>query len=216
MFMNSYIHLLEAVTILLVGVLAFQIYRCYKNFYLTQKSLSEYSNILQPAINAGVCDVPVLMPLGNFEANEEKQKVRSSKSVPNVSPTEINRAEEILNDYIGEFFTETHAVDISAFKVDQHEETIVMDTLPVSSFDHALNDSEGANEDVIEVIPVLNTPILPESFAEASNSPISVDDDLVITVANTSASNMDDGSDNIMSDKVVHAMLDEAKLVCVS
>ena len=41
-----------------------------------------------------------------------------------------------------------------------------------------------------------------------------LEDDLVITV--NAESNAGSPSDRVMSDKVVHAMLDEAKLVCVS
>ena len=42
------------------------------------------------------------------------------------------------------------------------------------------------------------------------------DDDLVITVMPQSKTTSGEADENIMSEKVVHAMLNEAKLACVS
>ena len=236
MFMNSYIHLVEASTLLLVCVLVLKIYYAYSDFYQSKQVSSDQSLVSQ---------LDRILPLAEkkpslaFESNkhysEEKRSVRASISVPNVKPTEISNAEEILNDYIGEFFTETKpTIDIQAYRADVSEtealnishqdEIIVMDTLPVGSLDVALNDSVSDNDESIEVIPVLNTLLLPElePALPVSNVPLlesdgknMSEDDSVITVASTQSSKLK-GADNIMSDKVVHAMLDEAKLVCVS
>ena len=43
-----------------------------------------------------------------------------------------------------------------------------------------------------------------------------VEDDSIIKVVSSQTSMTEGGEDKIMSDKVVHAMLDEAKLVCIS
>ena len=233
MFMNSYIHLLEASTLLLVFVLVLKVYYAYAEFYQTHKIASDQGLVLPVERTLPLAEKKSLLA---FEKSasiaEEKRSVRASIRVPNVKPAEISNANEILNDYIGEFFTETKPLDINAYRADVKEtaeikvpdqnEIIVMDTLPVGSLDVALNDSVSDNDESIEVIPILAKPLLSESALLGSNVPLLESDskilseeDTVITVASAQTSKLK-GSDNFMSDKVVHAMLDEAKLACVS
>jgi len=231
--MNSYIHLVEASTLLLVCVLVLKVYYAYSGFFQSQQTSSDQTPI--PHIDR-IIPLAEKTPSFVFESSnnysEEKRSVRASISVPNVKPTEISNANAILNDYIGEFFAETKPIDIQAYRADVPEidmlkssgedEIILMGTLPVGSLDADLSDSVSDNDESIEVVPILTKPLLSESALPASNVPLLESDskilseeDTVITVASAQASKLK-GSDNFMSDKVVHAMLDEAKLACVS
>ena len=152
------------------------------------------------------------------------QKALSS-SVSSLSSSEIKPSaysinkplsapESILHDYIGEFFMgsspETVA-NIDAYKVnDSHvaKEVAVKEvSATVREMDNFPEKTESSN-----VV----------SFDERSDNTkrleilVEEEDDSVITVMTNSKSASGSSSENVMSDKVVHAMLDEAKLVCVS
>jgi len=96
----------------------------------------------------------------------------------------------ILNDYIGEFF-DSPVADIGAFRA----------TASPSAVMAASNESShplSAEVEADNALPVLNE---------------EVDGEIIMVAEEASEANE---TEQVMSDKVVHAMLDEAKLVCAS
>lgn len=111
-----------------------------------------------------------------------------------VSAGPIKASEILLSDYIGEFFTEpVKAAEIMPFKA------AVTDAGAVKPVQTGGADAV-ATVDAVTVVE--------------STRPAELEDDLPITV--NADTNVGAPSDRVMSDKVVHAMLDEAKLVCAS
>jgi len=150
MFMNTFIHILEGITALLVLLLLFQVVRCYRAY----------------------------VPPSRYR---KPQPVNSHSPVL-VEKSAIGGSEAILNDYIGGFFAgtdDTH-VDIQAYKA------------PVSPL---FMEKESVEKVAVEK---------------------EIEEDSIITVMPSAAGETGRKTEKVMTDKVVHAMLDEAKLVCAS
>lgn len=255
MFMNSLIHLFEATTLILVGVLIVQVYRCYLNSTRMERAQSELSQVETSArrmsvrINIssssqGASPKPQLlvaeqdMSSAGTEIVDHCSASASDKNDDDapLSSQEANSNGQILNDYIGEFFSEPAQVDIQAYKrpieqeVSSAKETLEPEDLPIvqslassKGLDQLVPESESDEVIVVESQTKITPVILDEGVAEPDNLPVLtemasieelVEDDSIITVGPESDSS--DPSDKVMSDKVVHAMLDEARLVCAS
>lgn len=163
MFMNTFVHILEGATALLVLLLLFQVARYYRAY--TPSSLSDES----PSINPQSVSRPSVRP----------QPIGSSKPAV-VEPAVSGSSEAILNDYIGGFFADASNIstDLQAYKA------------PVSPL-----------------------------FVQKKSVDLEVEEleeDSIITVMSSASNEAGSDSEKVMTDKVVHAMLDEAKLVCAS
>jgi len=280
-FMTMFIHMLEVTTAVLVGLLAFQVYRCYQAYYqsLTLSGVDQENRLPVPtmatrlsALKASVVTAPLQTARVKVEQEPSLQPI-SSLSVSRQSISSLSKnhsvapSEKILNDYIGEFFNEEPKTDIQAFKTESSlmasvtdaksmaldeassnilveqaglavNEPILADELEVDAVKREIlanieTQKTLSEDEFIKVEQELLIPENPEtSYLEpviiestrALNVPtlidaISFDEeeaDSVITVIPLSSSQAGEPSDKVMSDKVVHAMLDEANLVCVS
>lgn len=151
---------------------------------LAEKTLIEKPRLVKESVTAlepsARETTPVIKP-------QSTQAFANLNAANGISAAPIKASEILLNDYIGEFFSEpVKAADIMPFKSAASESASTV----------------AATTDV----EVAQAP----GVAEQKE----LEDDLVITV--NAESNTGSPSDRVMSDKVVHAMLDEAKLVCVS
>lgn len=221
MFMNTYIQLLEVTTLILLGFLAFRVFQCNRAYYhelklskKVQPNDSEVSKVLSIKSASKVLDDLKVNNSSNshalpvMEVSSLSGKASSDNTVTN---HDSSKSSGVLSDYIGAFFTETITVDIEAFKADK----------VVEKLDH----SESSDE-IIEILPILRSSelitgpeliepaILSSTVNEARQE--SEDDDSVILVMTSTSSDASEADDKVMSDKVVHAMLDEARLACVS
>jgi len=273
-FMTMFIHMLEVTTAVLVGLLAFQVYRCYQAYYqsLTVQGVDQVSHLAVPTTATLISTLTTsIMTAAPQETMAQADEEPSQQSITyRVSPSE-----KILNDYIGEFFNEVPIADIQAFKAEptilnKAEPTILNNVADAKSFEldeasstifvdqvgQAVNEPVLVDEfeldagkrkalvgvkvqkslsedDYIKVEQELLTPVItdPSSLepviiesTRALNVPTLIDaisfdeegDDSVITVTPLSSGQTGEFCDKVMSDKVVHAMLDEANLVCVS
>jgi len=188
MFITTFIHVLEVATIFLVGLTAFQVHRCYQAFNEKASSPHAANSSHSPSVMKSIA-----------------QNVDKPLSAP----------ESILHDYIGEFFMDGSAEaveNIDVYKVNEHatvESVIMLEEVdaPVSMAENLSEKREGSN--------VVNFDERPDNTTRLEIL-VEEDDDSVITVMTSSKSASGNTPENVMSDKVVHAMLDEAKLVCVS
>ena len=188
MFTNMYIYVLEVVTALLVVATVVQVYRCSKSFYNTAQVSKVPSSVTAPATHPDIIE-----------------KTYSSSG-------------DILHDYIGEFFLESDSaagIQLKQYQVSEPTKVIPVKSVPLITT--AIIQESGVKERRDDIESVSNV----LSFDEPSEGLekkviVEDDDDTVITVMNSSEAPSGSNGGNVMSDKVVHAMLDEAKLVCVS
>jgi len=235
MFMSMVVHFAEFVMMSLVGIMSYRLYVSYmawknacafssastSSVIVTEKPLSfpsegddsEYQYVSK--VNVSPTTPTIKAPLSRIISDPlDDVKVKQSKN----SEAKIIQAEKksstILNDYIGEFFSESQAIDIDAYRAS---------TNPIDSARDLASSSEvkqneiATNHDYIKVEPYS---VVSDSLKEASpieesiptlNEFCDVESDSFITVATI---NSEIKSNNkVMSDKVVMAMLDEAKLV---
>ena len=139
MFMNTFVHFLEASVLVLVGFLVFQIYRCYQGFYqpasstahskLTQSKLaikspveanSEQNLLRRSLVSRLAVSSPELLEgstIGLLPESEASLEFASQPSPEVIAPSSHHA---ILNDYIGEFFAEpvAESLDIKAFRAE--------------------------------------------------------------------------------------------------
>lgn len=264
MFMNSLIHLLEVTTLILVGVLIVQVYRCYLNFTRAEQAQGELTQVeatvrsMSVRINissSGRTATPSLkqktdevlatdfkMPVTDAETTQLELKSRHAEKLDIDARSQepalvsksnlegVNSNGQILNDYIGEFFAEPERADIEAYKLESARGGSI-DDVPITPVESSVEMSEPlTDQDKDEVIvveshckiqPVIlesdeldldSLPILTE--IATIEEPEQLEDDSIITVM--SQHDNQQSNAKVMSDKVVHAMLDEARLVCVS
>ncbi len=175
MFINTFVHVLEVATALLVLLTAFQVHRCYRDFY----QAAQVPNVV----------TPVVAPLPRQVAEKP-----------------FSASDTILNDYIGEFFMETNhetVANIDAYKID---------AIDAPKLTAAIIPDKKENSNVLSFDERSDVVADNCSFENSLEN----EDDSVITVMPSSKTSSGEIDESIMSDKVVHAMLDEAKLVCVS
>ena len=229
MFMNTLIHFLEGTTLVLVGLLIAQVSRCYLNFVRmeqAQESLAESNctRTMSIRVNISSTDNCSPAPKINVKTDELALKELAPKEEPTVNTLETSiqpkssestSNDQILNDYIGEFFSEAVSPDIQAFKhFSVESQASEVEELPSV-------EPESDEIIIVESRSTISPVIIDESGFEDEDLPVlteiatsSLEDDSIITVAPANTGHQP--SENVMSDKVVHAMLDEARLVCAS
>lgn len=234
MFMSMVVHFAEFVMMSLVGIMSYRLYVSYmawKNAcafsstsasseIATEKAISlssegsdsECQNVTK--VNISLTRSTIKAPLSRIISDPlDVAEVKQSKN----SDAKLIQAEKksstILNDYIGEFFSESQAVDIDAYRAS----TAVDSVRDIENSSAVKQNVNVANHDYIKVEPFS---VVSESVKESSpieesiptlNEFCDVESDSFITVASINSEIK--SSNKVMSDKVVMAMLDEAKLV---
>ena len=191
---------------------------------------SEYLKVTKVSVKLSRSSMPADFP-GTRSEKPENLKSSDVSFEEGKSVTEAKKSSAILNDYIDDFFVESQAMDLSPFRASEPKKPVLApksiesvkstnESSPVSSNMHSevtkdefikveplyvVKDSSGSNgielNEIADGIPTLN---------ELSE----LDPDTFITVASMNSEVKT--SNKVMSDKVVLAMLDEAKLVCAS
>jgi len=136
--------------------------------------------------------------------------------LPNQIEKDYRTSGNILHDYIGEFFIDSADSAVANLKEYQVAETIKVEALKLTA---AIVEEADLKEVSVSKFEKRSNILCFDDRPETHSDkvPVEDDDDTVITVMTPST--VPSGGvvdDNVMSDKVVHAMLDEAKLVCVS
>lgn len=145
----------------------------------------------------------------------------------------------ILNDYIGEFFADSEVTPIDYYKADiatssgPEESSMPSDLVASSLFESTKlvsevsgnkrneKNSEADSDEMIVVEShariqpvILDNESTPAEREVSDEESLSYDEDSVITVESEASIKVSDSK--VMSEKVVHAMLDEARIVCPS
>jgi hypothetical protein len=147
------------------------------------------------------------------------------------APATDNKSSSILNDYIGEFFSETQVMNLEPYRATESKKALPINKssnfnlAPTSKSTSSINDLRSEDE----IIQVESTVIASNQVEDTKNlKSYSFSDDAIPTLNEFSDLESDSfitvalinddikNSNKIMSDKVVMAMLDEAKLVCAS
>jgi len=169
---------------------------------------------------------------------EHKAAASDSQSIVHSETTKIsgskasvidNKPATILNDYIGEFFSEPQVLNIEPYRATEPKNVKSINNLSVSKIKSS-STSEiiilKVDDEIIKVEPKALESSDLENTTDLKSFPIISDDiptlnefsDLESESFITVSSVDDDIKSNnkVMSDKVVIAMLDEARLVCAS
>jgi hypothetical protein len=177
----------------------------------------------------------------NDEVNNAFEKKTSIKKLNIQTSNKVTAVEKkssaILNDYIGEFFAEHQKMDIEPFRVSgsqaikeiQAVEKKIKNNVELTS---SLKTNENKFDDeVIKVEPlfIVSDSLSRSGVFDENKFSKTLEDDAAIPILNelselesdtfitvASINNEIKNGNKIMSDKVVLAMLDEAKLVCAS
>ncbi len=227
MFMSTVVLFVEFIMMSLVGIMLYKLYISYKAWknsrVFSAPSSSFKVSIRIPSFERQRANTASVLTDEStlVKCNLDNKRLEVSKV--NVEAKE-NKPTSILNEYIGEFFSETQALDIEPFRSTETIKTSPLHTLADQKVASLSVNEFQADDDIIKV----------ESHGACTNFNKSVDisskiiegiiptlhefsdleTDTFITVASI---NDDIKNDNkVMSDKVVMAMLDEAKLVCAS
>jgi hypothetical protein len=238
MFTNSIIHLFEVITLIMVGAFVVQLSRCYLHF-----SRATVADGLGDSVSTRA-NAPSMKVIVNISSSGREPSVVPDDSSKKISEAPLNQVPgctasiisedsshgQILNDYIGEFFAESVPANIDQFRSSSNP-IIEREVIPQEPFAQSeQNEAECLDEiivvegqDVAEGKEKIQAVILEKESSGLSDLPVLreivptesvMDEDSVITVANVSLDKASEGK--VMSDKVVHAMLDEARLVCSS
>tara|TARA_R110002167_G_scaffold25824_10_gene89243 strand:- start:1485 stop:2207 length:723 start_codon:yes stop_codon:yes gene_type:complete len=236
MFMSIVVHFAEFVMMSLVGIMLYKLYVSYMSWknacafsastgsaILTNQAIS-YSSEVSDSESLTVMKV-------NLDLARSKPVVPASQITSDVSgavkakqcqisDTKILQPEKksstILDDYIGEFFSEPQPLDIDAYRVSTQAIEGASERDVTTSLAENMNENK-SDEGYIKVEPFF---IVPDSLKQASkvdevvptlNEFCDAESDSFITVASMNSEVKT--SNKVMSDKVVMAMLDEAKLV---
>lgn len=177
-------------------------------------------HILEVAVALLLLATAVQLVRCNRTFNKEKQTPLMSTAIisEKAKPVEksYGKSANILHDYIGEFFVdETINDELEAYKnADVAKTSIASQAAVVSAVTANSQMKSNALDSNNERSNILS---FEERVEITSDKVLSEDeDDSVITVLNSSHAPDGVADENVMSDKVVHAMLDEAKLVCAS
>jgi hypothetical protein len=192
MFTNIYVHILEVLAALLVVATAVQLFRCYRSSYKAHQTSNALTSVT-----------------ANIPKNIEKSHRTSGN---------------ILHDYIGEFFTDETIDDETVgdgaiageLKTYQNAEVINLKSISHAKLTAEIIKVATEKEVILENLRERSNIFSLEGRADVTPDITfsQEDEDTVITVMTSSNSPASIVDDKVMSDKVVHAMLDEAKLVC--
>lgn len=191
MIISTIIHGLEIATVLLVGLMSFQITRCYRQYATDAGSSSVLKPVDVKQTDVRENDTEITIAESNSTLREVPQ--------PLVEKTPASSA--ALNDYIGGFFAAEPETDLNAFKAEVEapieQEKLSDSTVTVSKEQLA----EFKAPETIE--PILINPV----------RVVDLDEEDTFIVVEAGSVEAADKKENVMSDKVVHAMLEEANLV---
>jgi len=191
MIISTIIHGLEVATVMLVGLMAYQIFKCYRNYKASSEAKGEQS----ASVNSVIDSEEVLVAPEREAQTQAHAQVSEPESASNA----------ILNDYIGEFFgsSETSSADIQAYKAVTQPAYVAPEEAQNQPEAITVSKEQLASFKAPETIePILVNPVRVVDLDEEDTF-IVVEDDSIQT-HNKNA--------NVMSDKVVHAMLEEANL----
>lgn len=218
--MNFIVHLLEVITLVLIGLLFVRLSHCYRAFSRAA-CLDDISSVSSVHSVRVVINIPA-----SVEQDAKRDAFGSEKASHETLPVSVASEEsvvenfsneQVLNDYIGGFFPEP--------LVNHQDTSIKASELGLSVPGNApLTHADSTEEESDEIIVVDEsykiTPVILKDHGHVVGEPVVTevaaeqDEDSVITVIGSNDSTKP--GNNIMSDKVVHAMLDEAHVVCPS
>ena len=189
MLMATFIHVLEGITVLLVGAMSLQVFKCYAEFIETgQFGRADLSMHINSKLATSPASYERSEPRRGADLFRKHNPASSTEArrVNKTSPAVVARAQhlprtssttvEILDDYIGEFFT---------------------DAEPPKTLHN---------------IPTLEARVSDDMVSERFIAQRNEVDEEVILVAEQSVEQTPQ-STQVMSNKVVRAMLDEARTV---
>ena len=205
MIISTIIHGLEVATLLLVGLLTYQLVRCYRAFYAGSESAQIQNSDVDARAQAEIEEPGIVVE------EPSASTLAASESV-SLEQEQTSASKEILNDYIGGFFAEASVPDLQAFKADTQvtpdTTASTADVEPLEPLETVAVSKEQLAEfrapETIE--PILVKPVRVVDLDEEDTFIVVEDEDV----------ECHSGNDNVMSDKVVHAMLKEARLVASS
>ena len=222
MFMSTVVHFVEFIMVSLTVIMLYKLYTTYKNWvtvsvFSAKSAIKKDSVAIKPKEENNFSNVESGHDSDYLSAN----KICVSEVESKLVAQEIKPA-SILDDYIGGFFTETTSVDIDAYRSD--ESVLPTSVLP-KAVEPLSSECSPKSEPIDDVIKVQhstlhNTLVInKDSDLIEQGSPklkdfSDMEADSFITVASVNDEQKD--NNKVMSDKVVLAMLDEAKLVCAS
>lgn len=241
MFMSLVVHVVEFLLMSLVGIMLYKLYSSYKSwkessaFSVVRSSqnvrqrISSFNEPISAKVNvtqvhvrltkssvSSAASVPVVPVLKPKVVQEELKSTPSESLSIQCSPEKTKTS--ILDDYIGEFFAGTPKMELEPYRAQ------VTEVVPVSKSSYVAAEQEDEVISVEMVQPIVDsrdTSLVHVLASHESEDNIptlddfsDVDPEAYITVI----SNVDEvkHGNKVMSDKVVLAMLDEAKLVCAS
>lgn len=278
MVLGTIVHGLEVGVLLLIVLMCVQVYRVQRSERMASNGFHQTAPVVQDDtvitvendVIVGRSQLSDSEPLSTESATQTEASSAQSACPKSTSPqnafpenastksgrdqsVQVSGSSAILNDYIGEFFSDTQATNLDAYR------NTLAESAPVSVQDTdkqvngilATDDSEAVKIDAqaptlreisseelaefkvaedkssmkteaveLELVPpalrksstVLEPPTLLEPVLLDSESIEDADDDAFIVVEDTESSVEKIKSADVMSDKVVHAMLKEAKL----
>lgn len=233
MFMSTVVYLVEFIVVSLVGIMLYKLYKAWKHsraftahadlFDVSKKTCDFSSNDTFRSDSLAVNKI-TLIDTETVAENSLLEEPVAEKALKD------NKSSTILKDYIGEFFSEPQLMEMESFKAPEPTKLVSVNQSLDQSLDQIVLTSVvsdlGIEEDIIKVEPMLGGSN--EKYDIKTLEAVLVEDDAIptlkelsdlesesfITVA--SSNNDSEQSNKVMSDKVVMAMLDEAKLVCAS
>lgn len=205
MILSTIIHGLEVTVVLLSALLAYQIVRCNRAFYQNPQSAIEPSS-------ADFANLETVI-----EVSEELELVAEE----NIEPALKSQSQSILDDYIGEFFSEEPQANIQAFKAKDVDAESISGRENSSAAPEVTADVLAAYKNAPEKTVEQAANDVPEFSPELSVSEpvllnqvqlIATEEEDSFIVVESEEYAVDSHKVDVMSDKVVHAMLKEAKL----
>lgn len=205
MIIGTIVHALEAAVVLLFLLMAYQISKCYRAFYAPETSVKkvEATASSEALSDSDHNSAEMANPQPEIVPQEAANDVvQSKKSVENAASSAI------LNDYIGGFFSEEPSLDLQAYKAESEDDR-----------DEVLVDKVAEPAAVSVTQAQLDSFKVPETIEPVLVNPVRVvdldEEDTFIVVEDENV-HCHNSQESVMSDKVVHAMLKEAKMVASS
>lgn len=231
MFMSTVIYFAELVMMSLIGIMVYKLFLSYENWktaslFSAQSSSSKASLKARKASSTKLENADRKADAKFTAATLQSDYLATHKIKVELDNTSVlpqeSKPSVILNDYIGEFFSEAESVDIEPYKAEGP--AIEVSSKPCSDSTAQLVGKISINsEEEFITVESIKQPFIDSSetalnFPEIASPDLKefsdIESDSFITVAPVN----DEEKENlkVMSDKVVLAMLDEAKLVRAS
>jgi len=201
MVLNTLIHVMEACAVVLSLLMLYRLYSAYQKDQASQQGLLD-QKLDRVALNDEV------IRLNEENASFEREALVSPAKA---SVQARSQSQAILDDYIGEFFgstTPSPQTDINAYRENAVNATSASPAQGLSevSAEQLAAYKQSQSAVVEENVPVLE-PVLMEAVELTAE-----EEESFIVVEDQSRRDSLTSNEDVMSDKVVHAMLKEAKL----